>query len=396
MQYSPLVERIAGEGAAAWEIHARALAAQAAGEDVIVLSVGDPDIPTPAGIVESAVAALRAGRTGYTDVVGEAELRAAIAARAGCQRGTPVGPEQVCVTAGAQNALFVAALLCFGRGDEVLVLDPAYVTYEATIRASGAEPVMVPPGPGFRPDPAALAAAVTPRTRGLMFSTPGNPTGVAMTADELAAIGRVAARHDLWVIADEVYGGLSFEAPHVPAASVPELAPHAVTVASLSKTHAMTGWRVGWLVGPQAMIHHAANLSLAMHYGLPGFVQQAAVTALEHADEVTAEMRAAYRGRRDALLDALSGVPGIAPLTPEAGMFVLADVSGTGLSSAEFAWELFRRERVSVLDGAAFGASAAGHVRISCTLGEDRLREAGARIARFSAGLGGAASAAAR
>ena len=395
MDYSPLTARIAGEGAAAWRIHSAALEARARGEDVIVLSVGDPDLDTPAPVVEGAVAALRGGATHYTPVEGEPALRRAIAAHAAAPGWAP-GPDNVCVACGAQNGLFFASMLLLRPGDEVVVPDPCYVTYEATVRASGAEPVRVPSPAegGFRPDVEAMARAVTPRTRAILIATPNNPTGVVTTAEELAAIAAIARRHDLWVIADEVYAGLTFEAPHRSVAALPGMAERTVTVSSLSKSHAMTGWRVGWIVAPERMVEHAANLSLCMLYGLPGFVQAAAVTALERAEETAREMRAVYRARRDFLLDRLAGVPGVAARAPEAGMFLMLDVRGTGLAGDAFAWALLRERGVSVLDAAAFGPTAQGHVRLSFTPSEARLGEAADRIAAFCEGRAGRARAA--
>ncbi len=385
MAFSPLVQRIADEGAAAWEIHAAAVAAARRGADVCLLSVGDPDLATPRAVTDTAVESLRRGRTHYTDVLGEPELRRAIAAQAADQTGLAIDAANVCVTAGAQNALFTAALLCLQPGDEVLVPDPCYVTYEATIRITGATPVRVSPraDSDFRPDPAALAAAITDKTKAIWLTTPNNPTGVTLTPAELDALADLARRHDLWVIADEVYAALTFTREHHSIAARPDMAARTVTVSSLSKSHAMTGWRVGWLVAPEALVVHAGNLALAMHYGLPGFVQDAAVRAIADAPDIVAENRAIYRARRDLLLDKLSAAPGIRPLCPEAGMFLMADVRATGMRGTDFAWALFREQGVSVLDAGAFGPSAEGYVRLSYTLGETRLAEAARRIAAF-------------
>ncbi|RMC35297.1 pyridoxal phosphate-dependent aminotransferase [Paracoccus alkanivorans] len=385
MEYSPLVERIAGEGAAAWAIHSEAMAARARGEDVIVLSVGDPDMDTPAAVTERAVSALREGDSHYVAVQGTAALRGAIARHASGIMGMPVDTANVCVTAGAQNGLFYASMLLLRPGDEVLIPDPCYVTYEATIRASGAIPVPVPPrsGGGFRPDPGAFAARVTSRTRAMLLASPNNPTGTVTTRDEAEALAEIARRHDLWVISDEVYASLTFGVPHVSIASLPGMAERTLTVSSLSKSHAMTGWRCGWMIGPQEAVAHAGNLSLCMLYGLPGFVQQAAETALEEFESIVADMREIYIRRRDALLAALAHAPGVRALTPEAGMFLMLDITGTGLSARDFSWKLFRETGVSALDATAFGASAAGHLRLSFTLNESTLIEAGRRITEF-------------
>lgn len=390
MNYSPLVERIAGEGAAAWDLHAVAVAARNRGEDVILLSVGDPDLDTPETVTEAAIAALRAGDTHYTEALGAYPLREAVARHFAAHGGWQAGPDNVCIVPGAQNGLFFASMLLLQPGDEALMLEPAYVTYEATIGASGATPVTVGTraGDGFRPDSEAIAAAITPRTRALLITNPNNPTGVVMTEDELATVATIARDYDLWVISDEVYGSLCFDVSHRCIAALPGMAGRTVTVSSLSKSHAMTGWRAGWLIGPEALISHAENLALCALYGLPGFIQKAAVAALDQADATSDQVRGILRRRRDLVVERLAGIPGLCVVTPEAGMFVMVDVRGTGLDSADFAARLFHEQGVSVLDAAAFGPSATGHVRLSYTVDEDRLEEACRRITEFCAALG--------
>lgn len=386
MHYSSRVERIAGEGVAAWDIHRAAWEAKRAGRDVIILSVGDPDFATPEPIVARAVAALEAGDTHYTDVPGRPELRAAIAAEHVRRTGQAVTGENVIVVAGAQNGLFSVSQCLFEPGDEVVVLEPMYLTYEATIGAAGARIVTAaqPASNGLRPDPALIARAVTPRTRAIMFANPSNPTGVAMTREELEAIAAIAKENNLWVIVDEVYSSLVFEREHVSLASLPGMGERTITIESLSKSHAMTGWRIGWVVGPKALIDHIDNLSLAMLYGLPGFIQEAAIVAVKESPAITAQMRDIYRRRRDLVASALAGLDGVRCLTPEAGMFCLLDVRGTGLSALDYAWSLFRETGVSVLDAAPFGPSASGFVRVSFTIDEAQLAEACDRIVGFT------------
>ena len=380
VKFSSLVQRIAGEGSDAWRIHYAALAARERGEDAIILSVGDPDLATPEPVVARAVEALHAGDTHYTMVRGRTALRAAIAAQHAARCGQRVDPDQVVILSGAQNAL-MAALLCLSEpGDEVLSLDPMYPTYPATLEASGAALVRVPlrAEQGFRLDVNELHRAITPRTRVLTFATPGNPTGLILSERELSAVATIAREHDLWIVADEVYAGLA------PGGSVPSLArelpERVVTIGSLSKTHAMCGWRVGWLVGPRELTDHVENLVLCMLYGLPGFIQEAAVTAIGMAAE--AEQRARdYCNRRAALmLEHLHGVPGVAALTPEAGMFMLLDVRGSGLSGRDFAEGLYHEQRVSVIPGDAFGIQTRDFVRIGFATDEASLVEACRRL----------------
>ncbi|MDN6871330.1 aminotransferase class I/II-fold pyridoxal phosphate-dependent enzyme [Pseudomonas citronellolis] len=389
MRYSSLVDRMVGPGAAAWDIHYAAVAAQRAGEDAIVLSVGDPDFATPAFITDAAVASLQAGDTHYSDVAGRPELRQAIADLYRRRFDLAVGADNVIVLAGAQNALFAAALCLLEAGDEVIVFDPVYVTYEATLKATGAKLVAVPTPAdnGFRLDAAALEAAITPRTKAIFFANPNNPTGVVMRPDELRAIAAVAERHDLWVVVDEVYEALTFEQPHQSFAALPGMAARTLSLGSLSKSHAMTGWRAGWIVAEPKLVGHIENLALNMLYGLPGFVQEAALAAVRHHDEVAAGMREVYRRRRDLVLRQLARSPRLKVLSPEAGMFVMVDVRGTGLSSLDFAWQLFRARGVSVLDAAAFGPQADGFVRLSFTLADETLAEACERILAFVEGL---------
>ncbi len=384
MKYSNLVERVTGEGADAWEVHYAATAARDRGEDVIILSVGDPDIDTPKAVIERAVDCLRSGDSHYTPVAGREPLREAIARAHRVRTGQAVEAANVIFLAGAQNALFAASLCLAGPGDEVLALEPLYPTYPATIEVSGARMVRVPApaASGFRVDLAALEAAITPRTRAIFFATPNNPSGAVTSAAELAAIGRLAERHALWVVADEVYAGLA------PGGRVPSLAAvlpdRVVTIGSLSKTHAMPGWRAGWMVGPKAFIAHTEALAMCMLYGLPGFIQEAALTAVGVAAEAESRTREFCANRLGLVLAGLDGAPGLHCHTPDAGMFMLIDVRGCGLSGYEFMCELYRSQRVSVLDGGAFGEGTAGFVRLCFATDEAPLREACLRIRRFA------------
>lgn len=389
MRFSPLVDRLLGEGTSAWDLHYRAVADQRGGRDVIILSVGDPDFDTPAAITEATVAALRAGDTHYSDLLGLEELRAAIAGRHQEKTGQATSIDNVAVMAGAQCGLFASALCLLAPGDEVIVPEPMYVTYEATLQAPGAKIVRVPQRAenGFHLDPQYIAQAITPRTRAIYFATPCNPTGAMIsraTAEQMAAL---AMQHDLWVVSDEVYATLTFGREHISVAGMPGMADRAVTVGSLSKSHAMTGWRMGWIVGPKALIGHVHNLSMAMLYGLPTFLQRGALVALEQDLAEVEAMRAAYQRRRDMAVARLNQVPGLKCLSPDAGMFMMLDVRGTGLSAGEFAVRLYDATGVAVLDATAFGPSAAGHVRVSFVADDTSLEEACRRISTFTRGL---------
>jgi len=381
-----LVKRIAGEGSDVWLVHYEARSALERGEDVILLSVGDPDLDTPAPVVARAVEGLHAGDTHYTAAPGRQHLREAIAARHRARTGQPVEAENVIFLAGAQNALFVASLCIATSGDEVIAFEPLYPSYPATLEVSGARLVRVPApaSQGFRVDLAALEAAITPRTRAVFFATPNNPSGAILSAADLSTIGELARRHSLWVVADEVYAGLA------PGGKVPSLAEQlpeqVVTLGSLSKSHAMPGWRAGWMVGPPELVRHAEAMAQCMLFGLPGFVQEAAFIALGMAAEAESRMREYCAERRDYMLQGLRDIPELKCFSPDAGMFLLVDVRNTGLSGYDFMCELYRSERVSVLDGGAFGRETRGFVRVFFAVDQALLREAIVRIRRFVMG----------
>jgi arginine:pyruvate transaminase len=389
MRFSSFVERIGGPSSRAWDLHYQALAAKRRGEDVIVLSVGDPAFETPAAARAAAFRAIEAGDTHYTEIAGRLPLRTLIAADHSLRSGQVVTAENVIVLAGTQNALYCAAACLLSPGDEVIVPEPMYLTYRAALQASGAKIVTVPcPAERqFHIDLKALAAAVTGRTRAIFFATPNNPTGAAATLDELNAIAALAIKHDLWVVSDEVYGRLCFEATHLSIGALPGMAARTVTASSVSKSHAMTGWRIGWMIAPEPLIGHVKNLVLCMLYGLAGFAQEAACEALRSGDAEVDRMRTVYRRRRDEVFAWLSSVAGLRCVRPEAGMFILIDVRGTGLGAAEFAWQLYAATHVAVLDAETFGPSVAGHIRISVTVDDHELELACQRIAQFVAGL---------
>ncbi|HEX3398202.1 MAG TPA: pyridoxal phosphate-dependent aminotransferase [Steroidobacteraceae bacterium] len=383
MKFSPLVDRIKGDSVAAWTIHYEAREAQLRGEDVIVLSIGDPELETPAPVLERAIESLRGGDIRYTPAAGRHALRQAIAQTHQRRTGQAVSAENVVFLSGAQNALFAASMCVAGAGDEVLALEPLYPSYPGTIRASGAHLVRVPApaAAGFRPDLAAFAAAITPRTRAVFFATPNNPSGVILSEADLAVIGDLARRHSLWIVADEVYAGLA------PGGRVPGLASRlpeqVVTISSLSKSHSLPGLRAGWMVGPKELAKHAESLSMCMLFGLPGFIQEAALTALKGSTAPELRIRELCTARRELVVQGLEGVPGIRLSVPDAGMFTLIDVRETGLSGYDFMNGLYKSERVSVLDGGAFGEATRGFVRLCFATDETTLSEAMVRIRRY-------------
>lgn len=389
MRFSSLVDRIGGGGADAWALHFRAIEQRSAGRDVILLTVGDPDQGPPAKIVAATIEALKAGKSGYAPIAGLPELRAAIAARVARTSGQACTAENVVMVPGAQAGLFSALHLVAGPGDEVIVPEPIYATYEAVIGACGAAMVTVPLSPerAFHPDPDTIARAITPRTRALWINSPHNPTGAVLSRPEWEAVAGLCRRHDLWLISDEVYATLAYARPHVGAWSLENVRERTIVVSSLSKSHAIPGFRLGWMIADPAVTRHMFNLLLCMTYGGPPFIQQGALAAFASDLPEALAMNDIYRRRAARLVDGLAAAPACRALLPEGGMFVLLDIRATGLSSQEFASRLLEREGVATLPCDGFGPSVAGHLRLSLTVPEASLDEAGRRIVRFAHGL---------
>ena len=389
MRFSSLVDRVAGRGAGAWSVHVEARRRQEAGEDVIFLTVGDPDQEQPSVIIEATIAALRDRRTGYAPTIGYPAVREAIAARVARRSGQPCSADNVAVVPGTQGGLYCAIQCLAGPSDEVVVGEPIYATYEGVIGASGARMVTFPLRleSGFHPDLDALARAITPQTRVLWINSPHNPTGAVFTRAEIEQVAGLCREHDLWLLSDEVYEDLAFARPHIGAWSLPGMAERTVVVSSRSKSHALPAFRLGWVVGPPALIRHLANLLLCLTYGSPAFIQHGALAALRDELPEVAALREDYRKRASLMSQLLAEAPGCRVIPPEGGMFVLLDVGGTGLAAGEFARRLLDSERVAVLPCDGFGPSAEGHLRIALNAPEARLRDAAGRILRFARSL---------
>lgn len=386
MRYAEVVTQFEGQSYGGWRVHGKARQMIAEGVDVILLTIGDPDFDTPAPIVDATIQSLRNGRTHYIPAAGELSLRKAIAEQHMRQTGQPVSYENVAVMQGAQCGLYVATQCLLQSGDEVILPDPVYSTYPPTIGATGAKAVYVPlhADCNFHPDLAEIAAAITPNTRAILLNTPHNPTGSVLRRDEFEQLADLALEHDLWLITDEVYSNFTYTHPHFSPAGIPRIADHCVTISSLSKSHAMTGWRVGWMIGPQALIAHADLLLSVMAYGGAPFVQDGALVALTSEIAEVEAMRLAYRRRAEVVAEYLSDTPGIHCCETEGGMYALLDVRETGLPSMQVADQLCEEAHVALLPGDAFGPNLQGYLRLSLVVPEARLVEACARVRRFA------------
>ena len=378
-------------------IDAKARELRAAGEDVIGFGAGEPDFPTPERIVEAAVAACRQPRFHhYTPGPGLPELREAIAAKTARDSGLAVEPSQVLVTNGGKHAIFEAFTTLLGPGDEVLLPAPYWVTYPEAISLTGAAPVVVETGQstGFRVSVEQLEAATTDRTKLLVFVSPSNPTGAVYPREEVEAIGRWAAGRGLWVLTDEIYEHLvygSAEFTSMPAV-VPELADRCVVVNGVAKTYAMTGWRVGWLIGPPDVVRAAVNLQSHATSNVANVSQAAALAAVSGGLEDVAEMRTAFDRRRRKMVELLRAIPGVTCVEPEGAFYAfpsLEAVLGRELhgqrpaTTMELADLILEEAKVAIVPGEAFGAP--GYARLSYALGDDDLVEGVTRIAKLLA-----------
>lgn len=391
MKYASISDRLDGLGASKWAVHFAGRRRASDGDQVIFLSIGEPDLPPPPAVVEQAVTSLRSGRTRYTSGRGENAALDAVAGHLQRRSGLEVGRDNVACTSGTQHALFAAITTLAQHGDEVLVPDPHYATYEAVVAASGARFVPVPTRPedGFHLDPDALAAAITPSSRVLLLNTPGNPTGAVLSADEISAIGAVCAEHDLWIVCDEVYAALAFERPFASPFDQADLRDRSVAVASISKSHALPGFRSGWAAGSEEFIRRFTLVSETMLFGIQPFLCDALVVALDqHHDEVDL-LRRTFRERAQVMVAAFDGSDAVRVRMPEGGMFVMADVRATGLTGEQFAWRLLEEQDVVVMPGESFGAGGAGHVRLALTVEGDVMAEACGRIRLLAEQLAG-------
>lgn len=387
MRYAPVTERLAGLGGAKWEVHMLARRMAAAGEQVIELTIGEPDEATPAALMDTAAASMRAGRTGYSNGRGEPNLTAALAARYSARRGRTITRDQVMCFPGTQTTLFAVLHGIVADGDEVLVGDPMYATYEGLIRATGATPVPVPlrPETGFRMQVADAAARITPRTRLLFLNSPHNPTGAVLSQDDLRALCQLAQDHDLWVLCDEVYEdllfpGTSFASP----LDLPEFAERVIVASSISKSHAAPGFRSGWCVGPAEFCDRLLPFSETMLFGSQPFIADMTAEAVSSPSPIAARMMARFHRRALMIRDALDTSNGLHVHVPQAGMFALLDIRATGMSGDAFARALLAEAKVATMPGESFGSALAGWLRLSLTQPDDRIAEACARIAAFA------------
>lgn len=376
-------------------VDAKAKALRAAGKHVIGFGAGEPDFQTPTYVVEAAAAACADPRWHrYSPTAGLPELRAAIASKTLRDSALAVDPEQVLVTNGGKQAVFNTFATLLDQGDEVIVPAPYWVTYPEAIALAGGVPVAVPTDEAacFRASVDDLDAAVTPRTKAILFVSPSNPTGSVYSPAEVDEIGRWAASRGLWVVADEIYEHLVYgDATFVSMpARVPDLADRWVVVNGVAKSYAMTGWRVGWMIGPPDVIAAATNLQSHSTSNVANVSQVAALAAVSGGLELVHEMRAAFDRRRRRIHALLEAIPGVSCMEPQGAFYAFPCLEGvlgrsiagrTPRSTVELAELILDEAGVAIVPGEAFGAP--GYARLSYALGDDDLEEGLARIARL-------------
>jgi aspartate/methionine/tyrosine aminotransferase len=372
---------IGTEGAFAVSARARALEAQ--GRPMIHLQIGEPDFDTPTHVREAAKRALDEGATHYAPFPGIPELRQAIAADVTRRKGFEADPSRVFVTVGGKGVMLYAILGLIDPGDEVIVPDPGYPIYESLTRFIGATPVPIPirQAHEFRLDVDELAGLITPRTRMIVINSPANPTGGVLTREDNERIADLAIRHDLIVLADEIYGRILYDgAEHVSIASLPGMAERTIVLDGFSKTFAMTGWRLGYAIVPPPLVGPFGTLIINTISCAPTFAQVGAVEALRGPQDAVDAMVVEFRARRDLVVDGLNAIPGIRCLRPQGAFYVFPDITATGLSGAELADRLLHEAGVCVLAGTAFGGLGTDHIRISYANSRENLTEALGRI----------------
>ncbi len=358
--------------------------------DIINLGIGQPDFDTPDFIRDAAKQALDDGYTRYPPAKGFADLRRAIAKKVKTENNIVADPDtEIYVAVGAMQVIFNTCLHMLNPGDEVIVVDPGY-DYYSQIRLFGGVPVAVPAYESnrFKVDPADIRAAITDKTKLMIINSPSNPTGAIFDEEILRAIAGLAIEHDIWVLSDEPYEHILFDGhKHVSIGSFDRMAERTISAFTLSKSYAMTGWRVGYTVAPKPIIDEMEKLMEHMVSGVTAVAQRAALAAISAPQDCVAEMVATYDKRRHLVHEGLNAIEGIDCLKPESTFYAFPNISSFGLSSWDFAKYLAREHKVAVVPGSIFGKAGEGFVRLSFAAGMEQLQEGIARIERGAAAI---------
>lgn len=392
MKLSNRITGINAGGSDGWETYVLACEMEEAGTEITHLTIGEHDIRTDPLILEAMYNAALDGHTGYTALGnGSVGLRVRIAERVEKTTGIPTSPDNVFVVPGGQAGLFATHMGCCDPGDRAMFIDPYYATYPGTIRSVSAEPVPVPARPEriFQPDPADLeaAAAAAGGVSSLLINSPNNPTGVLYSRETMEGIARFCQDQDIWLISDEVYETQVWTGAHLSPRMLPGMQERTLVVGSMSKSHAMTGSRIGWVIGPQEVLERLDDLATNTTYGVAGFVQEAAAFALGLGESFEEKIAEPFRRRRGIVMRLVEGQNHVRAIPADGAMYVMLDIRATGLSGEDFANGLLRTHHVAVMPGESFGRAAAGHIRVALTVADDRLEEAVRQLLAYAGDL---------
>ena len=385
MKLSHRITHLTPNGSDGWEVFYRARQMIAAGEEVVELTIGEHDIGTDQVILDAMHRAATGGHTGYAMVPGIRSLRDVVARRIEERTNVPTTYENILITPGGQAALFAAHIAACDEGDTALFIDPYYATYPGTIRGVGARPVAIPTRAenAFFPRPEDIAPHAA-KASSLLINTPNNPTGTVYPRQTLEGISEICRTHDLWLISDEVYDTQIWEGTHLSPRALPGMAERTLVVGSLSKSHAMTGSRVGWICGPRDAISHLINLATHTTYGVPGYIQDAAEFAIHQGPDLEAKIAEPFRRRRALAQAILARYNAVAAIPSQGAMYLMLDIRATGLSGVDFANRLLETHKIAVMPGESFGSAATGHIRVALTVDDARLADALETLCSFS------------
>ena len=390
MQLSSRITGLLGGGSDGWGVFLRARQMIEQGTQVTELTIGEHDIRTAAPILQDMHRAALAGHTGYAAIPGTTGLRDAVAARLQERTGVPTTRDNVLITPGGQSALFAAHMATCNPGDTALYIDPYYATYPGTIRGVSALPhaIAARAEDAFQPRADVIAAAAKQtNAASLLVNSPNNPTGVVYSRKTLEGIAQVCRDHDMWLISDEVYDTQVWEGAHLSPRALDGMAEHTLVVGSMSKSHAMTGSRCGWIVGPVDAIEHLTNLATHTTYGVPGYIQDAALFALNQGTGFETEIAAPFQRRRLLAQDILARQNAVSLVPAQGAMYLMLDVRSTGMSGEDFAYALLEKHHIAVMPGESFRTAAAGHIRVAMTIEDTRFAQALATVCDFAESL---------
>ncbi len=366
----------------AFEVLVKARALEAKGKHIVHLEVGEPDFPTPENIVHAGVRALRDGKTKYTPSAGIPELREAIAQHVSQTRRVPVSPEQVVVTPGAKPIMFFTILALVEPGDEVLYPAPGFPIYESMIDYCGGTPVpyLLREENNFRFDPGEFRSKASPKTKLIILNSPHNPTGGVLERSDLEVVAEVANKFNITVFTDEIYWRVLYDGSYTSLLSIPGMAERTVLLDGFSKTYSMTGWRLGYGVMPLELAPHIGRLQTNSNSCVAGFTQYAGLEALTGPQDSVGKMVAAFKERRDVIIEGLNAIPGFNALLPRGAFYAFPNIKGTGWDSRTLADYILNEAGVACLSGTAFGAAGEGYVRFSYANSLENIKLALTRV----------------